>query len=56
VLAWDFDRIIIAHGPAIADDAKDELAICFDRAIRAATGRGRLSIALRELWIRTVPS
>ncbi|MCA9708076.1 MAG: DUF4336 domain-containing protein [Myxococcales bacterium] len=55
VLAWDFDRMIIAHGPTVEHHAKDELASCFDRAIRAATGRGRASVAVRKLWLQLVP-
>lgn len=56
VLAWEFDRMIIAHGPNVEQGAKDELALCFDRAIEAATGRGRVSVAARRLWIRMIPS
>lgn len=56
VLGWDFDRMIIAHGPNVVVDAKSELATAFDAAIRAATGRSRLSIALRRAYLRVVPS
>ncbi|MCB9715125.1 MAG: DUF4336 domain-containing protein [Myxococcales bacterium] len=55
VLAWDFERMIIAHGPVVEQGAKDDLAACFDRAIQAATGRGRASVALRKLWLRAMP-
>ena len=56
VLAWDFERMIIAHGPNIESGAKQALASCFDAAIEAARGRGSTSIALRKLWIRLAPS
>jgi hypothetical protein len=56
VLAWDFERMIIAHGPNVNADAKSELASCFDAAIEAARGRGRISVALRKLWIAVAPS
>ncbi|MCB9751470.1 MAG: DUF4336 domain-containing protein [Myxococcales bacterium] len=59
VLAWDFDRMIIAHGPNVEQHAKDELARCFDAAIRAASGRGErrgpVSVALRRLCLRLAP-
>ena len=56
VLAWDFERMIIAHGPNVNANAKDELASCFDAAIDAARGRGPVSVALRRLWIALAPS
>lgn len=56
VLDWDFERMIIAHGPNVQTGAKRELASCFDAAIDAAQGRGPVSIALRKLWLELVPS